>query len=677
MKYIYSFAFKIQALSISLVLTLSLAFLSIYTRNYKEANTENLVAVSVQTMHYLSTDILRELSPSINAVEAAAGIVREVPREHLGGIFKGMMISNPSTYDVYYGSAKSRWEGGFFEDGSGWKPYEDPNEATWNHAERPWFIEAVQNNGKVIITEPYIDAETNRLVFTAAKTAETAKGQFNGVVAADVFLDVLDSIVRARKITEDGESYLLDAKGVYLTSKNKEKIMKNNFFDDLGKDFSKEQVLTGKNNIFFSKKDYLAVSPLKGTDWFVVSKGSLEILDKSSIFSVLMVIVVVMIMAVAVSTFFASLISRRISSVKRAIDTITSGDISKRLNERHKDEIGDISRHLNKFLNILCNFMRSVDDSVLILNKSSTDLNSVSGKLIQSSTNTVHQTALVASSADLVANNISDIAAGMERTSSNAKDAANTAEVMSTNIITVASAIEKMGSSINQIASSAGETASVAEQASKKALQATETMSKLGEAANQIGQVTDIIKKIADKTNLLALNATIEAASAGEAGKGFAVVANEIKELANQSAHSADDIANKIESIQSETKSAVEVISNVSEIIHKINESVEVIAGHVDQQTKASIEIANNAAQAGAGAKKVADTVQSMANGIVGISSNANKIFDEAKEVSKSIYSVNQITNEVKQDTHVVMDSSTNLSAVSDDLKDLLRKFSV
>jgi len=677
MKYLHSFAFKIQALSIGLVLTLSLAFILVYTKSYKEVNTENLVAISIQTMNYLSADILRELSPSINVVDAAAGFMEEVSPEHLEGIFKGMIASNPATYDVYYGSAKSRWDGGFFADGSGWHPYEDPESKDWNHTERPWFKEAVQHKGKTIITEPYIDSETERLVFTVAKTSETSKGEFNGVVAADVFLDVLDSIVSARKITEDGESYLLEAKGVYLTSKDKGKIMNSNFFDDLGKDFAREQVLAGKGNIFFSEKEYLAVSPLRGTDWFIVSKGSLAILDKSSIFSVWTVIAVVMIFAIAFSSFFAGIISRRIYSVKNTIDTISKGDISRRLNENHKDEIGDISRHLNKFLNVLSSFVHSVDDGVLVLNKSSVDLSSISGKLVQSSTSTAQQTSLVASSADTMVNNINSIATGIEHASSNAKEAASTAEVMSMNINTVAAAIEEMGSSISQIALSAGETSGITEQASKKATHATDAMGKLGVAAKEIGQVTDIIKKIADKTNLLALNATIEAASAGEAGKGFAVVAGEIKELANQSAKSADDIANKIEGIQRETQSTVEVINTVSEIIHKINESVDIIAKHVEQQTKASNEIASNAAQAGNGAKKVAGSVQEVATGIAGISQNVNEIFNEAKEVSKSIYSINQITNEAKQDTDIIRNSSGNLSAVSNELKNILGKFRV
>jgi methyl-accepting chemotaxis protein len=202
-------------------------------------------------------------------------------------------------------------------------------------------------------------------------------------------------------------------------------------------------------------------------------------------------------------------------------------------------------------------------------------------------------------------------------------------------------------------------------------------MGKLGLAAKESGQVTNVITNIADKTNLLALNATIEAASAGEAGKGFAVVAGEIKELANQSAQSADDIARRIEGIQQGTGDAVKVINDVSDIIVKINQSVEAIAGHVEQQTKASNEIANNVSQANTGSKRVASAIGEVAKGANDVSRNAGEAAKGASNVSQNVVSMSTVAKGSAQGATQVNQSAVDLSKIAGDLKGTVSKFKV
>ena len=101
--------------------------------------------------------------------------------------------------------------------------------------------------------------------------------------------------------------------------------------------------------------------------------------------------------------------------------------------------------------------------------------------------------------------------------------------------------------------------------------QADLSISKLEQAGLEIDQTLKVINAIAKQTNLLALNATIEAARAGEAGKGFGVVAREVKELAQQAADAANEINQKIKTIQQETHEAKNSIHRLDLEIKEIH----------------------------------------------------------------------------------------------------------
>ena len=351
------------------------------------------------------------------------------------------------------------------------------------------------------------------------------------------------------------------------------------------------------------------------------------------------------------------------------------GDLTQRIDIHSGDEIGTLVGYFNKLMDALQHPIGETKSTVSGMAAAAEELSSVSHHLSDTSTETVKQVSNAASTAEQVAANIKAMANGAEQATVNINNVASAAEQMSVNMNTIATAVEEMSTSIRQIATNASEAHSISKDAAVKSTGATETMNKLSAAAKEIDHVTNVIKKIADKTNLLALNATIEAASAGEAGKGFAVVAGEIKELANQSAQSADDIANRIDGIQNETNSAVKVISDVSSIIEKINQSVEAIAGHVEQQTKASNEIANNVSQANVGAKRVAASISDVAKGSNDIALNAAEAVKGTNAIQENMTVASNVAKESNQGASQVNSSADDLAKITSSLRKVTDKF--
>ncbi len=351
------------------------------------------------------------------------------------------------------------------------------------------------------------------------------------------------------------------------------------------------------------------------------------------------------------------------------------GDLTIRLAEGGKDEIGQMSSGLNKLIDKLHKTIKITQKEAKGLLDTSSTLYKLSGNLSHSSETSLAQSESASKATEAASKNARAIAGDAEKTSAHANELASTAEQMSMNMNSVASAVEELSASFAEITGNTDESRKIAKDATQKSGEATDVMGKLGVAAKEIGQVTDVIKRIADKTNLLALNATIEAASAGEAGKGFAVVAGEIKELANQSSQSADDIARRIEGIQSGTTNAVKVISNVSGIITKINTSIDEIASSVKQQTEASNEIANNAGQANTGAKQLVGSIGEVAKAARASAQNAENVAQGTKSVSESVGVMYQGAKKSNSDSAELNQAASTLKSMAEHLDSIVSKF--
>ncbi len=364
-----------------------------------------------------------------------------------------------------------------------------------------------------------------------------------------------------------------------------------------------------------------------------------------------------------------------LNNIKDPFTKIAEGDLTQKLIEDRRDELGEVARNINVFLDILKSTITNISTKTEELDGYSNRLSETSTQLSTSSKDVSHRIDGVADATGRMSANISSMAMSVEETSSNTASISSTAEQMSVNMKSVSDSIVNMSNSISVVEGNSKSTAKVASESVIMARHASNTMNELGEYAVEIGKITEVIKKISGQTNLLALNATIEAASAGEAGKGFAVVANEIKELANQSNAAAEDIASKIEGIQSRTDDAIHVIGDIGKIIGKIDSEVELIVSEVSEQTTASNMISTNVNEVAAGSNNIAESIAEVAKGASTMAENSTEAAQGAIEVTDSIQTIHAAIRENDDAIQSVSSSADQIQDTAGSLREMIRFF--
>jgi methyl-accepting chemotaxis protein len=362
-------------------------------------------------------------------------------------------------------------------------------------------------------------------------------------------------------------------------------------------------------------------------------------------------ILVLLMLTAAGVAFISKRITRPIVTASEMLKDIAQGegDLTRRLTSTSNDEIGEMAKWFNVFIENIQRIIGSVADNARQVNDASAELNAISDQMSTGAGQTSDKSNTVAAASEEMSANMNSVAAAMEQAA--------------TNVGMVATATEEMTATISEIAQNTEKARGITGDAVNQAGNASSQVAELGTAAQEIGKVIETITEISEQVNLLALNATIEAARAGEAGKGFAVVANEIKDLARQTAAATGEIKSRVEGIQTSTDGTVTEIGNITRVVNQVNEIVSTIATAVEEQSVTTNEIAGNVAQA--------------AQGIDEVNQNVAQSSTVSSEISHDIAEVTQAASEISNSSAQISMSAEALNQLAQQINDMVGRFKV
>ena len=250
-------------------LFLSISFKFVMQRIITQTTVDS-VNQTMETLNKEVTGVLGEYNDLV--VSLSDGITYLEPREKIGDLVNGMgknMIDNTM---LYYATYEQLWEGGALYTSIGWIPPAD-----FDMQSRLWHQNAVKDQTKVCYTEPYVDANTGLLNITLSYRVLDKNGKLIGIAAADIVLDALSEAVKNIKLSTNSQIHIITKDGLYLTNDNFDKIMTDNYFDEIRlTKYSQADYLDGNAKAFTEGKSFYGVCPIENTEWFIVVEGPTE-----------------------------------------------------------------------------------------------------------------------------------------------------------------------------------------------------------------------------------------------------------------------------------------------------------------------------------------------------------------------------------------------------------------
>lgn len=288
------------------------------------------------------------------------------------------------------------------------------------------------------------------------------------------------------------------------------------------------------------------VKTLLDQQWKIVGEQSNELVaaNRSSMLTIAITTLLLVSLIITLNIYLLTSLRTQLKLLTHHLDKIAEqGDLTSSINVNSENELGVISRAINKSMNSIKEFIVGLEKSISTGSKLSGLLDNSISSIVRDSEKTQLMATSISTAVEQLVATSNEISHSATMTMDASKSLDDSADESLKQNLNTKNAAELLDSNMKDVQQSAN----IMEQ-----------------RTTQISTFLDTINSLAEQTNLLALNAAIEAARAGEHGRGFAVVADEVRSLAQGSREASNKIAELLNDLQEVCNSVVSGINENS-----------------------------------------------------------------------------------------------------------------
>ncbi|MDR0630113.1 MAG: methyl-accepting chemotaxis protein [Treponema sp.] len=562
--------------------------------------------------------------------------------------------------------------------------YDDPNED---------FYLIPKQTGRETITEPYTYIVNGKEVLMTTLVMPIAhNGRFVGMANIDMDVSVIQGQVEKIKPYEGSVAMVYSNGGLvsgHFDSQRIGKLMADTeqdvaglYLQDLMKAIQRGEPFTFTNHVSKLNETMVFICvPFTvgrtGTPWSIMLGIPYGVIT-GPIYRMLLIgiiIALLMLLLISIGAFILSQsISKPLNQMVLVLGDIGEGDLTKRLDAKSKDEIGDMTRSFNRTLNKIGNLIRIIRQKAQSLSQTGSDLSM--------DMNTT------AAAINEITANIQGLKKQVGYQSDKVTDTSRAMEKISTHIVGLNEQIEQQAESVSQSSSAIEEMFANIQSVTNTLVKNVDNVQALAEASGvgRVGleevagdlqgiardsegllEINEVMENIASQTNLLSMNAAIEAAHAGEAGKGFAVVADEIRKLAESSGEQSKTISGVLKKIK---ESIDKITQSTNEVLNKfeaIDRGIKTVAEQ-EENIRSAME------EQGVGSKQILDAVSHLNDITDEVTQSSKDMNTSSKEVIATSQTLESITQEIRYGMHEMASGADQINTVVNQVNEISGK---